>query len=147
MSNNNYNNLFGGIKQVNPIGVITDSNRMDVLQFDKIERKYEGKKTYAKEQITGYAKDQAKVQAKNRSKYIILDNFMRPKLSNLNTIEDIKRKIKTGKITFDNTYNEEDESSKFIKTITMAPGFVYGVDTRKYYPKNNIPVGPSISDM
>ncbi len=130
MSINNYNSLSGGIRKVNPIEIMSDSNTINVINFDKTKRIHE-----------------EPMLTKGNAKYISMENFMRPALSNLNSIEGIKRKIKTGKITFHNTFDDEEDDPKYIKVITMAPGFVYGVDTRKYYPKKNVPVGPSISDM
>lgn len=142
MSINNYN-LSGGIKQYNPIETIRESDRMNVFKFNNIDLK-KGKPLM---DITEYdRRDKTEDKTKGRSKYIRMDNFMKPNLPNLTTVEEIKRKIKTKEITFVTTFNEEDDP-KFIKVVTMAPGFVYGVDTRTYYPKKNVPVGPSISDM
>jgi len=124
MSTNNYNNLIGGIKQVDLI------NPIDMIQNEPI--------TFFSKDFT---KGKMKNETKNKSRCNRMDNFMKPVKSNLSTIEDIKRKIKTGKITFDNTFDEE------LKVVTIAPGFVYGVDTREYYPKKNVHTGPSISNM
>jgi len=142
MSTNNYNNLTGVIKQVKPIEMF--QNRIKIFQDDP------SKISFGKDEIQGEildrTKDKIRVDIKKKSKYIRMDNFMKPVLSNLSTVEDIKKKIKTGKITFDNTFDKEDDP-KFMKVVTIAPGFVYGVDTREYNPKKNIPTGPSISDI
>jgi len=126
MSTNNYNNLISGIKQVKPIEII--QNRIKIFQDEQSNTSFRKDETDGK-MIS---------DPKNKLRYIRMDNFMKPGLSNLNTIEDIKRKIKTGKITFDNRFDKEDEEdeAKFIKIIKMTDDFVYGVDTREYNPKN-----------
>lgn len=68
------------------------------------------------------------------------------KMNKARTIEEIEQMLITRKFVEDDTFDDED-NPKFMKSVTMAPGFVYGVDTRQYYPKKNIPVGPGISDM
>lgn len=133
-SNNFNNNLSGGIKQVDLINPIEMNQNEPKIFFPK---------DYVKEQSI----DETRRKTKSKSRYIRMDNFMIPKSSNVPTIEEIKKKLIAAKIKSEKTFDEDEDESKFIKVVTIAPGLVYGVDTREYYPKKNVQVGPSISDM
>jgi hypothetical protein len=137
------NNLSGGIKQRNPIETMSNSDKINGLNVGQYQQ-YKKEETLKK--VTEHKTTKQLKTMTNDSKYIRMDNFLMPKLSNFPTIEEIKKQLIASKKTTGDT-SDEDEGSEFIKVVTMAPGFVYGVDTREYHPKKNVQVGPSISDM
>ena len=117
------NNLIGGIVDIhNPIEALDMRNKMNLFQFDRTT----GKTNVLNKDLKKDSQKDKKIKAR--------------------TIEEIEQMLLTRKIVNDDKF-DEDNDSNFVKVVTMAPGFVYGVDTREYYPTKNVPVGPSISDM